>query len=260
MRSEPQPREPVSAKRSILCIGAGGIAAPFALALAGAPRAALALRLVVIDDDVVEPSNLHRQILFGEDDLGQPKTLAMKRALAARAPGLEVETIDGRFLPDDALRLAAACDLLVDASDNFATRFLAADAAHLAQRPVVHAASVRWNATVLAAPARGGPCYRCLFEDLPSGDAPDCATAGVFGPVCGVSGAIAAALAIDLLLGGPAPFGRVHTYDGRRDRLRAVNVAARASCPLCGASPSLLDIDAERYVFGCEPAGAGVRA
>ncbi len=245
MRSEP--------RKTVLAIGAGGIAAPFALALAASPRAVAGLRLVIIDDDVVEPSNLHRQILFEERDLGRPKTASLKRALAARAPGLVVDVIDGRFLPDVALELASGCDIVVDACDNFATRFLAADAAHLAGRPVVHAAAVRWNATVLAAPASGGPCYRCLFEDLPPGDAPDCATAGVFGPVCGVSGGVAAGLVLDLSFGGPPPFGRVHTYDGRRDRLRVVDVARRATCALCGDSPSLRAIVADRYVYGCDP-------
>ncbi len=236
-------------------VGAGGIAAPFAIAIA-ASSSASQLRLTFVDDDVVERSNLHRQILFGEGDVGRPKLDALEAALARRAPTLAVATVEGRLTPESAAALVDASELVVDLSDNFPTRFLAADAAFLASRPVVTAAAVGWTATALAASSHGRPCYRCLFEDLPGGDAPDCARAGVIGPVCGVAGALAAELTLRIVaeLRDPervrAPgsaYGVVSTYDGLRDRLRAVPIRARASCALCGDSPAIRAIEPPRY-------------
>ncbi len=234
--------------RTVLVIGAGGIGAPLGLALARAHARGSepAFRLQLVDDDDVELGNLHRQVLFEEADIGRPKIDVLAARLRAISPSLEVRTTAGRFLPDTALELARGADVIADACDNFPTRFLAADAAHLTRRPVVHAASVRWVATVLASPASLGPCYRCLFEDLPEGPAPDCATAGVVGPVCGVAGAIAADLVIAALSGDPRGTGFVHTYDGKRDRLRRVALRPRADCPLCGP-PLITNISAERY-------------
>ncbi|MFO0553923.1 MAG: ThiF family adenylyltransferase [Polyangiaceae bacterium] len=237
---------------AILLVGAGGIGSPCALALAhqasrlapGAPP----WSLLVADDDLVDRSNLHRQILFGEADVGTPKLDALARAVTGVAPQLSVELHRGRLLPDVALELVSRAAVVVDATDNFASRFLASDAARLAGRPIVHAASVRWHATVLAASATGRPCYRCLFEDLPGAGAPDCATAGVVGPVCGVAGALAAALTLAILAGDSAIFGHVHTYDGRADRLRRVAFRPRAGCPSCGASPSIDSVDPDRYL------------
>jgi molybdopterin/thiamine biosynthesis adenylyltransferase len=234
MRSEPK----------VLLVGAGGIGAPFVLTLG---KARAKVRLIVADDDVVELSNLHRQILFGDADVGRPKLDALADATRAVAPSISFEAVRSRILPDNAVDLVSNADLVVDASDNFATRFLVADACGIANRPVVHAAAVRWTATVLGVAARGRPCYRCLFEDLPDGPAPDCATAGVAGPVCGVSGAIAADLALRILDGDASATAAIHTYDGVRDRLRRVQVGPRARCPLCGSSRTITTIDTARY-------------
>jgi molybdopterin/thiamine biosynthesis adenylyltransferase len=233
----------------LLLVGAGGIGAPCGLALANAVAAgeAPAFELMVLDDDRVERSNLHRQILFSEGDVGLPKVEAFAARLREIAPRLSVATRHGRFLPDVALELAREASLIVDATDNFASRFLMADAALIAGRPVVHAASVRWHATVIAASATGGPCYRCLFEDLPEGDAPDCATAGVVGPVCGVAGALAADLALSILRGETRAFGFVLSFDGLRDRLRRIAVKPRAGCALCGRAPEIRSISEARY-------------
>jgi adenylyltransferase/sulfurtransferase len=229
---------------SVLVVGAGGIAAPFgwAIARSGAP-----LSLLVADDDVVDVTNLHRQVLFGHADVGRPKLEAFRERLEALSSALSVRTLSTRVLPDNAVELASQVDLVVDASDNFATRFLVADVCALAGRPCVHAAAVRWQSTVLAVGAGGRPCYRCLFEDLPAGPAPDCATAGVVGPVCGVAGAIAADLTLRCLRGDASATGAVFTYDGFRDRLRRVAVKPRATCPLCGQLPAIRSIDASRY-------------
>src|SRR6185369_8073681 len=112
-----------------------------------------------------------------------------------RRAGLSVEVVRGRALPSTAAELVSRVDAVVDATDNFPTRFLLADACRLARVPVVHAAAVRWIGTVVSTASEGRPCYRCLFEDLP-GDAPDCQTAGIVGPVCGVVGGIAAEMAL----------------------------------------------------------------
>jgi molybdopterin/thiamine biosynthesis adenylyltransferase len=257
----------VTPRTEVLVVGAGGIAAPFAIAIA-ASSSASDLRLTFVDDDVVERSNLHRQILFDEGDVGRSKLEALAAALARRSSALAVATIEGRLTPESAAALVGARSLVVDLSDNFSTRFLAVDAAFLASRPVVTAAAVGWTATALAASPRGRPCYRCLFEDLPAGDAPDCARAGVIGPVCGVAGALAAELTLAIVAelraqpshhrGGSA-FGVVSTYDGLRDRLRTVPLRARASCALCGDSAAIRAIDPGRYdpVSACAARGPG---
>lgn len=224
-------------------VGAGGIGAPAALALV---RGGLE-RLEIADDDDVELSNLHRQILFTDHDVGRPKLDAFADALRRLAPGLEIVLHRTRVMPDTALALIDDRSIVIDATDNFASRFLLADAAHLARASVVHAAAVRWQATVIAASPGGRPCYRCLFEDLPPGPAPDCATAGVAGPVCGVAGALAADAALRIIAGDAGAFGAITTYDGLRDVLRRVPVSRRPHCELCGDAPRVRALAEERY-------------
>jgi molybdopterin/thiamine biosynthesis adenylyltransferase len=228
-------------------VGAGGIGAPAAIALAASGIAGGVRALRVADDDRVELSNLHRQILFDDADVGQPKLDAFARALGRRFPGTAIELHRGRALPGTVAALVADAAVVVDATDNFASRFLLADACALARVPVVHAAAVRWEATVMAVSARGRPCYRCLFEDVPGEGAPDCASAGVAGPVCGVAGAVAADRALRVLQGDPSIYGAIVTFDGRRDLLRSVAVRARRACPLCGDARTLPDLDPVRY-------------
>ncbi|HEX4515577.1 MAG TPA: HesA/MoeB/ThiF family protein, partial [Polyangiaceae bacterium] len=191
----------------VLVVGVGGIGCPCAIVLA---RAGVALRLC--DDDVVDASNLHRQILFDESSVGKPKLGEAARAL--RAMGANVETVATRFLPSRARELIDGCDAVVEGADNFPTKFLVADACALARVPVVHAAAVRLHGTVLAVARGGKPCYRCVFEDLP-GDAPTCETAGVLGPMVGVIGALQADLALSLLEGKDVG-GSIASYDASR--------------------------------------------
>ncbi len=228
--------------RRILLVGAGGLGCPALLALADSGAT-----LCIADDDVVEASNLHRQILFAERDIGRDKLDAARDALLERGvPSARLELVRSRLLPENARRLVSAVDLVLEGSDNYATKFLTADACFLERRPVVHGAAVRLEATVWAVSSAGKPCYRCLFEDVPAGAQLGCSEAGVLGPVVGVAGALMADFALRVLLAADAPFGSITAFDGRRNRLRQVAVPARASCPLC-ATGSISEIDETRY-------------
>jgi molybdopterin/thiamine biosynthesis adenylyltransferase len=243
--STSSPEQEALARSRVLVVGVGGLGCPAALALAHAGVG----HVVLVDDDEVELSNLHRQILFTDEDVGAHKLVAAARSLAGVAgTGTRIEPVRTRLLPSNARELVRAVDVVIEGADNFATKFLAADACRLEERPIVHGSAVRWRATVWAVAARGAPCYRCLFEDLPPGDAqPGCAEAGVMGPVAGLAGALMADLALGVLLGDTARIGRIHTYDGLADRLRAVEVEARRGCALCGPSRSIFQIDETRY-------------
>lgn len=232
--------------RSALVVGVGGLGCPAALALV---RAGVG-RVVLADDDLVEEANLHRQILFGPGDVGRPKLDAARRTLLGRGGterGLELH--HGRLLPDCARDLVRSVDVVLEGSDNFATKFLAADACFLEQRAVVHGAAIRWHGTAWLVLPTGAPCYRCLFEDVPVGAQQGCAEAGVMGPVVGLVGALMADLALRFLVGDTEAAGRVLSYDGKADRLRATPVAPRPACPLC-AERRIADLTESRYVTG----------
>ncbi|MEB2313515.1 MAG: HesA/MoeB/ThiF family protein [Sorangiineae bacterium] len=233
-------------RASALVIGAGGLGCPAALALV---RAGVG-RVVLADDDQVELTNLHRQILFSDDDVGADKLDAAARALdRERTEEQRIELVRSRFLPENARALARDADIVLEGADNFATKFLAADACALEHRPVVHGAGIRWLATALSVAPGGRPCYRCLFEDLPGGDAaPNCATAGVMGPVVGFAGALMADLALSWLTGDDTRAGRIFTFDGWRERLREVPITPRADCALCGPRPRITRLDEALYL------------
>jgi adenylyltransferase/sulfurtransferase len=217
---------------SVLIIGAGGLGCPAALALA----AAGITRLGVVDDDQVDASNLHRQVLFSDADVGQPKAAAFARALSGRFPAVTVAPHPVRFDVGNALALAAGYDVLVDGTDNFAAKFLANDAAVLGGRPLVHGAAVALGGQLLTVPLRGRPCYRCLFEEPPpAGVGPSCAEAGVLGPVPGVIGALLGAEAARLAKGEtPAFVGRLVQYDSRSMSVRTVRFNPNPLCAVCG--------------------------
>ena len=222
------------ADATVLLVGAGGLGCPAGRVLA---RSGVG-HLIVVDDDRVEGTNLHRQILFEETDLGQPKAEVAAARLEAlgREAGhtvhAEARTI--RFLPETADELLRGVDLVIEGSDNFPSKFVVADACALRGVPVVQAGAVRWGGWALAAGIGGHGkahevCLRCIFEDVPTGPALDCEVAGVVGPVVGVLGAIQARLALERLAGGPP--GALVSYDGLRDRLRETHPAPRADCP-----------------------------
>jgi len=225
-----------------LFVGIGGLGCPAAIALVRSGVGTIG----IADDEEVDLSNLHRQILFREEDVGKSKVEAAAAALLRLAPELRIERHPARMLPHNAVELASRYDVIIEGSDNFATKFLAADACKIAKRPIVHAAAVRWHGTAFAVGPEGGPCYRCVFEDLPQGDAPNCAEAGVIGPMVGVVAAVQADLAI-AMLGGDDVSGTLFTFDGKTLEARRRKVPRRASCPLCSTSRTIKRIDPARY-------------
>lgn len=216
-------------------VGVGGLGAPAALALAHA-----GVDLVLIDDDVVDRSNLHRQILFRDRDVGRPKLDATIDGLRRRGVKVSLEARAGRLTPATVDHVRG-CDVILECSDNYATKFLAADVARISEVPIVHGSAIRWTGTAFAVGPRGGPCYRCLFEDIPEGAQDSCDVAGVAGPVCGVIGAMQAHLALT------AAYGTLITLDGLRDDLRVRSIRARATCDLCGSKRTIDAIDTARY-------------
>lgn len=239
------PPQSSAADWRVLLIGLGGLGCPAALALVRAGIGVLRL----CDDDQVDEGNLHRQILYGPEDVGADKLSAAERALGplARRSGTRIELVRSRFLPENARELARGVDLVIEGADNFATKFLTADACHLEGRPVVHGAGLRWVGTAWSVAAAGQPCYRCLFEDVPSEPQANCDSAGVMGPVVGIVGALMAELCLRSLSTGGRR-SELWTLDGKTDTLRPVPVSPRSDCPLCGRQPRIREIEEGRYL------------
>lgn len=236
---------PISSSASALIIGAGGIGLPAALAMA----AAGVRRIALVDDDRVDATNLHRQVLFGDGDVGALKVDAGARSLARRFPALDVDRHAVRFHVGNARELCSEYDVVIDGSDNFATKFLANDAAVLARRTLVHGAAVALGGQLVTVPPGGHPCYRCLFEEPPpAGVGASCAEAGVLGPVPGVIGALAGAEAARVLAGGsPAFVGRLVQYDSGGMTIRTVHFNPNPTCAVCGAAARIRTLSAGDY-------------
>ncbi len=231
----------------MLVIGVGGLGSPAARVLAKSGVRSITL----IDDDVVTEDNLHRQTLYEEADVGHHKVEVAARVLAdeALAAGhtLETNVIIDRFLPRNAPDLVRSHDIVVEGSDNFATKFMAADAARLGNTPIVQAGAVRWNGWALCT-TEASACLRCVFEDIPSDRVETCAEAGVVGPVVGVLGALQAAMALRLAT-GEVVGGELWHYEGLSGSLRRQTVRPRRDCPLCKGD--ITDLRVERYRAAC---------
>lgn len=228
---------PLSAK-SALVIGAGGLGGPALLTLAAAGVG----RLVLVENDAVDTSNLNRQPLFKEADVGERKARVAAARLAALFPSVVVEPRDERFDAGNAVELIRGVDVVLDGSDNFATKFLASDAALRAGRPLVHGGVLRTTAQLLTiSPAGLGGCLRCLFEaPPPPGSVPSCADAGILGPVASFAGGLMAAEALRLLAGERGAYeGRLFTYEARTARGRLVLVRKRQGCAACAGTQPL---------------------
>ena len=211
----------------VVILGVGGLGCPAALALR---ESGAALELLLVDDDRVERSNLARQILFREEDLGQPKAAAAARRLGG---GAWFQNI--RFSVSNAQALLEGADLVLDATDNFETRFLANDACVAAGVPLVHGAALGWEGRLLTILPGRSACLRCLFEGPPQGPQPTCAEAGVASPLCGLVGAAMARAALQVLAGAPDA-GVLFRWDGRTGAARPLVLRQDPSCG-CGILP-----------------------
>lgn len=230
----------------VLVVGAGGLGSPVALYLAAAGVGTLG----IVEFDEVDRSNLQRQILHGEDDVGRLKVDSAVDRLRAINHHVSVEPYPVRLDSGNALDIVARYDLVVDASDNFPTRYLVNDACVLSSVPCVYGSILRWEGQVSLFGAPEGPCYRCLFREPPPPElVPTCAEAGVFGVLPGVVGSMQALEAIKWLLGaGESLAGRLLLFDGLAARWREVEVRRDPECPVCGDAPSVTElVDYERF-------------
>ena len=216
----------------MLVVGAGGLGSPALLYLASAGVGTIGL----VDFDPVDVTNLHRQILYTDADVGGSKTRAAAARVTAANPHVHVETYDTRLTSHNALEIAREYDIIVDGTDNFATRYLVNDTAVLLGKTNVYASVLRFEgqASVFATP--DGPCYRCLFRDPPPpGLIPNCAEAGVLGVLPGIMGSIQASETIKLITGVGTPLvGRLLLFDALAMKFRTMEVRRDPACPMCG--------------------------
>lgn len=216
----------------VLVVGAGGLGCPALTYLAAAGIGALG----IVDDDVVSLSNLQRQPLFATGDVGRPKVDCAKAALARLNPHVAVEAHRARLGPENAPGLVGAYDLVLDGTDNFATRYLVNATCVAEGKPLVAAAMSQWEGQIgLWDPARGGPCFECVFPAAPAeGLAPSCAEAGVVGALPGVMGSLMALEAIKAVTrAGAGLRGRLMIFDALYGDTRRIAVKARGDCPAC---------------------------
>ncbi len=225
---------------SVLIVGAGGLGSPAALYLAAAGVG----RLGLVEFDAVEASNLHRQILYGTRDIGRPKLVVARERLADLNPHVEIVTHPGRLDASNARELIRAYDLVLDGTDNFATRYLVNDAATLERRPNVYGSIFRFEGQVSVFDATRGPCYRCLFpEPPPDGAVPNCAEGGVLGVLPGIVGSLQATEAIKLIVGCGEPLlGRLLLIDALEMRFRELVLRRVTDCALCGETPTIQEV------------------
>lgn len=216
----------------VVCIGAGGLGSPASMYLAAAGVGTIG----IIDDDVVDASNLQRQILHATDRVGLAKVDSAEATLRGLNPDVRVDKHRTRLTAANALALLAPYDVIVDGTDNFATRYLVNDCALRLGKPVVHASIFRFEGQLTVFPAGGAPCYRCLYpQPPPPEDAPSCAEAGVLGVLPGALGVLQATEALKLLLGLGEPLaGRLLVYDALKTRLRELKLRRDPACPTCG--------------------------
>ena len=245
----------------VLVVGAGGLGSPLALYLAAAGVGTLGL----VDFDVVDASNLHRQILFGTPDVGRPKLAAAAERLRAMNPNLRIEPFEQRLTSANALAIVRAFDVVADGTDNFPTRYLVNDACVLEGKPNVYASVFRFEGQASIFWAAKGPCYRCLFaEPPPPGLVPSCAEGGVLGVLPGLLGTMQAAETLKLILGAGDPLiGRLVLVDALGMRFRELKIRKNPDCVVCGSKPtvtSLIDYEAFCGETPAAPAAAADEA
>ncbi len=239
----------------VLLIGAGGLGSPAALYLAAAGVGTLG----IVDFDVVDSSNLQRQILHNVDRIGMPKVESARETLIALNPDVKIHMHDVRLSADNILEIMSGYDIVVDGGDNFPTRYLINDASLHLEIPVVHGAIFRFEGQASVFKPYEGPCYRCLFPQPPPPElAPSCAEAGVLGVLPGIVGSIEAMEAIKLILGIGEPLvGKLLTYDALEQEFRQLKLRRNPDCPACGdrdQPPVIVEYDDL-----CMPAGTVAR-
>lgn len=250
----PEGQERLLAGR-VLLLGAGGLGSPAALYLAAAGVGTLGL----VDFDVVDASNLQRQVLYDSADVGQPKVAMATKRIRALNPDVNVQVHETRLAGDNAREIMSGYDVIVDGTDTFPSRYLSNDVAVWLGLPLVYGSIMRFEGQVsLFDTKNGGPCYRCLFPEPPPPElAPNCAEAGVLGVLPGVIGTLQATEAIKLLLGAGRPLrGRLLTYDALEMEFREFSIPRDPDCAVCGDAPTITEpIDYEGF---CTPAGPAV--
>jgi adenylyltransferase/sulfurtransferase len=232
---------------SILCIGAGGLGSPIALYLAAAGVG----RLGLVDGDVVDFSNLQRQILHGTKDVGRKKLNSARDRIREVNPNVQVELFDTYFTSENAREIVENYDIVIDGTDNFPTRYLSNDVCVLLKKPNIYGSIFRFDGQcTVFAPHLGGPCYRCMFpEPPPPGMVPSCAEGGVLGVLPGIIGVMQAIEAIKLIVGiGESLQGRLVSFDALKMKFREFKLRKDPSCPICGEHPTITDlIDYEQF-------------
>jgi len=222
---------------SVLLIGAGGLGSPLAMYLAAAGVG----RIGLVDFDVIELSNLQRQVIHSSKNVGRSKLKSAKDFLHGLNPEVQVEAYEKRFTSENALTIAANYDLIIDGTDNFPTRYLVNDVAVLLHKPNVYGSIFRFEGQASVFWADQGPCYRCLYpEPPPPGLVPSCAEGGVLGVLPGIIGTIQANEAIKLILGiGEPLFGRLLLFDALGMHFREMKLRKNPDCPICGLQPTI---------------------
>ena len=231
---------------SVLMIGTGGLGAPLGMYLAAAGVG----RLGLVDFDVVDASNLQRQIIHGTKDVGRPKIASARDRIEDINPHVEIETHETRLTSANALSLFVNYDIVVDGTDNFPTRYLVNDACVLTGKPNVYGSIFRFEGQASVFWAERGPCYRCLYpEPPPPGLVPSCAEGGVLGVLPGIIGAIQANETIKIILGAPdIMVNRLLLFDAWRMRFRELKLRKNPDCPVCGVNPTIRElIDYEEF-------------
>ncbi len=233
----------------VLVVGAGGLGSPLVLYLAAAGVGTIG----IVDDDLVELSNLQRQIAHTVASIGTPKTASAAAAAHAINPGVTIEAHATRLTAVNAMDLVSRYDLVCDGTDNFSSRFLVADACVLARRTLVSGAVLRFDGQLsVFRPHIGGPCYRCLYpEPPPPGLVPSCSEAGVLGAVTGVIGTLQATEVLKEIMGiGDTLAGRLLVWDALATRFRTVKLPRDPDCALCGPQATIRDLSAHTEAAG----------
>ena len=233
----------------VLCIGAGGLGSPSALYMAAAGIGTIGM----VDDDVVDASNLQRQVLHSIDRIGVPKVESAAKTLTGLNPDVQVIQHPYRLTSENVLETIADYDVIVDGADNFQTRYLLNDSALKLGKPVIHSSIFRFEGQLTVFPADGSPCYRCLYpEPPPPEEAPSCAEAGVLGVLPGVMGVLQATEAVKLILGlGDTLAGRLLVYDALRVKFRELKLRRDPGCPTCGDGVDRSQIELIDYLQFC---------